>query len=85
MVFDIFAGFVLVHVAVLSPGGLQPVTGALVIAKRALQLEKCDEILVHFPVNVFDLTNTIFVKRLYVILKFVLDQDFGECPFGHLF
>jgi hypothetical protein len=85
MVFDIFAGFLLVHVAVLSPGGLQPVTGALVIAKGALQLEKCNEILIHFPVHILDLTNTPFAKRLYVMLKFVLDQDFGECPFGHLF
>lgn len=58
----IFAGFLLVHEAVLGPGGLQPVTGTLVLGKDALQLEECDDILIHI-VNIMGITKTIFVKR----------------------
>ena len=48
----IFAGFLLVHEAVLRPGGLQPVTGVFVIGECTLQLEVLDGLPIH-PVNVF--------------------------------
>ncbi len=80
----IFAGFLLVHEAVLGPGGLQPVTGALVIGKRVLQLEVRDIVLTQ-PYKIIDVKKiTLLVQRLSVLLKFVLAQELGECPFGHL-
>ena len=80
-VFVIFAGFLLVHEAVLGPRDLDPITGALVVGEGALQLEVCDPRLVH-PPHFFDCANT-FVECLYVMLKFVLEQDPLDGPFGH--
>jgi hypothetical protein len=79
----IFAGLLLVHETVLGPGGLAPVTGVLVIGKRTPQYERTDIPRTH-PNNVIDITNTTFVKSLYVMLKSILTQKHGECPFGHL-
>ncbi len=77
----IFAGFLLVHEAVLGPRGLHPVPGALVVGECALQFEGCDPRLVHEP-NMIDCAKT-FVKSLYVMLKFVFDQDPLEGSFSH--
>jgi hypothetical protein len=78
----IFAGFLLVHEAVLGEGGLQPVTSALVLVKRALQLEVSDGHQIH-PVHITDRTKTRFVKRLYVTLKVVFEQEPLDGSFGH--
>ena len=80
-VFVIFAGLLLVHEAVLGPGGLDPVTGALVVGEGALQLEVCDPRLVDAP-QILDCVNN-FVESLYVMLKFVLEQELLDGPFGH--
>ena len=76
----IFAGFLLVHEAVLGPRGPNSVPGALVLAEGALQLEVCDQRLVNAP-PVVDFVNTPFEKILYVTLKFVLEQEPLEGPF----
>jgi hypothetical protein len=78
----VFAGFLLVHEAVLGPGDLDPVTGALVVGECPLQLEVRDKTLVSTPEDM-GCAETTFVQRLYVTLKFVLEQEPLESPFGH--
>jgi hypothetical protein len=78
----IFAGFLLVHEAVLGEGGLQPVTGALVLMKRALQLEVFDGHQIH-PPHIIGCAKTKFVHWLYVTLKVVFEQEPLDGSFGH--
>ncbi len=78
----ILAGFLLVHEAVLGPGGLQPVTGVLVIGKHALQLESFDGLLVH-PHHIIGRVKTKSAHRLEVTLKVVLEQELLQSSFGH--
>ena len=77
----VFAGFLLVHEAVLGPRDLDPITGALVVGEGALQLEVCHPRLVNAPHSI-DCANKS-VKMLYVMLKFVLEQEPLDSPFGH--
>ncbi len=70
----IFAGFLLVHEAVLGPGGLDPVTGALEVGECALQPEGCDPTLVEDP-NIIGCAKTKLVHCLRVTLKVVFEQD----------
>ena len=84
VIFELFAGFLLVQEAVLGPGGLQSVTGVHVLGKRALQLDVRDVALTQ-PHQIFDVMKTTFlVQSLGVMLKVVLAQERGEDPFGHL-
>ena len=78
----IFAGLLLVHEAVVGPGGLDPVTGALVVGEGTLQLHFSDIILVKAP-EVVGYAPTTFVQRLDVTLKVVLEQEPLEGPFRH--
>ena len=78
----IFAGLLLVHEAVVVPGGLDPVTGALVVGEGAPQHEPLGIPRTH-PANIIGVTNTKVVKSLCVMLKVILGQEHGECPFGH--
>jgi hypothetical protein len=78
----IFTGFLLVHEAVLGEGGLQPVTGELVLVKRALQLEVFDGHQIH-PTHIIGCKQTKFVHWIYVTLKVVFEQEHLDVSFGH--